>query len=125
MDTLQSILSNFKSIQEKNKHLNYQETLIVFKALKQISVEQNIIDKFIRLINFSEENSQIIKNLSRREVEIFKLVGLGLSSREISETLSIHESTVSTHRKHIIKKLEISGVGQLHKEAYQYLQSQL
>ena len=46
-----------------------------------------------------------MESLSNREFEIFGFVGIGLSSKEIAGVLSITESTVSTHRKNVIKKL--------------------
>ncbi|PHS64891.1 MAG: hypothetical protein COB12_07390 [Flavobacterium sp.] len=124
MHKLQDLILKINSLKENNEYLSYQETLLVFKALKKISVEKVILEKVIRLIYYSKENDEKIKNLSFRESEIFKLIGFGLSSREISNLLSIQETTVSTHRKNIIKKLALSGAGKLNKIAYQHLQSQ-
>ena len=40
----------------------------------------------------------------------------------MADMLDISLDTVSTHRKNIIKKLQISGTGQLQNFAYEYLQ---
>jgi len=124
MDTVQAILLKIQNIQKENDPLNYQETIAIFKAIKKISKEKTIIEKIIRLVLFSKENKQQIKSLSRRESEIFKLIGLGFSSREISDLLTIKEVTVGTHRKNIIKKLQLSGFGQLQKISIQHLYNQ-
>lgn len=47
--------------------------------------------------------------LSNREKEILRLIGEGKSSLEISEMLFIGKTTVDTHRKNILRKLNIHG----------------
>ena len=47
--------------------------------------------------------------LSTREKEILRLIGEGKSSQEISELLFIGKTTVDTHRKNILRKLNIHG----------------
>lgn len=51
--------------------------------------------------------------LSKQEKEIIKLIVRGKSSIEISELLFISKTTVSTHRRNINRKLEITNVGSL------------
>ena len=51
--------------------------------------------------------------LSKQEKEIIKLIVEGKSSIEISELLFISKTTVSTHRRNINRKLEITNVGSL------------
>ncbi|GAA4454078.1 response regulator transcription factor [Nibrella saemangeumensis] len=52
-------------------------------------------------------------NLSRREIEIIKLIKLGLPASVIAEKLFLSEETVKTHRKNIYYKLNINSVAQL------------
>jgi DNA-binding NarL/FixJ family response regulator len=47
--------------------------------------------------------------LSEREYEIFLLVGRGLMSKEIGETLFISPQTVQTHRRTMAEKLGTTG----------------
>ncbi|MGH3249631.1 MAG: response regulator transcription factor, partial [Trebonia sp.] len=42
--------------------------------------------------------------LTRREREILRLVALGYTNAEISQTLSLAVRTVETHRAHIVRK---------------------
>ncbi len=63
-----------------------------------------------RMINFisSEQgkpNPHIKEPLTRREMEILKLICDGCSSKDISEKLFISINTVETHRKRILLKL--------------------
>jgi DNA-binding NarL/FixJ family response regulator len=45
-----------------------------------------------------------ITKLSKRELEILKLIGLGLNSREVAKHLYLSNDTVRTHRKRILRK---------------------
>ncbi|SFQ29607.1 LuxR C-terminal-related transcriptional regulator [Flavobacterium akiainvivens] len=51
--------------------------------------------------------------LSKRELEIVKLVGEGKTSQEIADLLYIGKTTVDTHRKNILKKLNLQGKTEL------------
>lgn len=47
--------------------------------------------------------------LSTREKEILRLVGEGKTSQEIADILFVAKSTIDTHRKNILKKMNIYG----------------
>lgn len=47
--------------------------------------------------------------LSRRELEIYKLVGDGLPNKQIAARLFISQRTVESHRKTIARKMGMSG----------------
>lgn len=51
--------------------------------------------------------------LSKREKEILRLVGEGKTSQEIADALFIGKTTVDTHRKNILKKLNLQGKSEL------------
>ncbi len=55
--------------------------------------------------------------LSRRELEILELIANGKTSKEIAETLFIAKTTVDTHRKNMIRKLELANGSELVKYA--------
>lgn len=62
----------------------------------------------------SEENVAKKKPLlTRRQQEILKLVGRGKTNQEIADTLFIGKTTVETHRKNMIRKLNLQGSGEL------------
>lgn len=58
--------------------------------------------------------------LTSRETEILQLVAEGLTNQEIAEMLFISPSTVDTHRKNIMSKLDIHSVAGLVKYAIQH-----
>lgn len=51
--------------------------------------------------------------LSHRERQVLQLLAEGLSTRDIAERLHISGKTVSTHREHIMNKLNLKGIAQL------------
>lgn len=56
--------------------------------------------------------------LSTREKEIISLTAQGCSADQIAESLFISTHTVNTHRRNIYKKLNINGIKQLIRFAY-------
>ena len=51
----------------------------------------------------------LISSLTRREFQILKLIAQQYTTKEISETLHISDSTVETHRKNLIKKTNVKN----------------
>jgi hypothetical protein len=61
----------------------------------------------------NDTNLGFVNLLSKREKQIAKLVAQGYSTPKIAGTLFISELTVSTHRKNIIRKLNLENSVQL------------
>jgi len=59
-----------------------------------------------------------IETLSDRELEVFKLLGRGMTAREAAKTLSISVKTVQTHCAKIKQKLNRSTATELLMEAF-------
>ncbi len=60
-----------------------------------------------------DEASCAPSSLTKREIEVVKLVSQGYSTKAIAEQLFLSPYTVSTHRKNILKKLGITSVSEL------------
>lgn len=61
--------------------------------------------------NFSHK--LLSEGLSNRERDVVRLLIQNLSSKEIAQKLYISSNTVDTHRRNILKKLNISSTGEL------------
>ena len=61
--------------------------------------------------NFSRKLLSL--GISNRERDIVRLLILNYTSKQISKKLNISVYTVSTHRRNILKKLNISTTGEL------------
>ncbi|MGC5746769.1 response regulator [Chryseobacterium sp. NFX27] len=59
------------------------------------------------------KKSNPAEKLSSREYEIFKLLAKGSGNLEIGNKLDIQMSTVSTYKKRIFKKLNVSNIAEL------------
>jgi len=60
-----------------------------------------------------ECSNDFVDTLTRRELEMFKLVGLGMTNQEISQAMGVSFSTVRTWAKSIHDKLYIVGRARL------------
>ena len=79
------------------------------KLLLAINTVDSLGSYFDDAINTIDELTKEIVILSSREKAILRLIGEGKSSQEIADDLSIGKATVDTHRKNIIKKINIHG----------------
>lgn len=57
--------------------------------------------------------SLVSDSLTGKEYEILKLISDGKNGRGICRTLNITESTLKTHKSHLMKKLHVSTVNEL------------
>lgn len=74
-----------------------------------------LIKSYVLQTGGQEETSEqaLEKLLTKREYEIFSLLGEGKSRQEISEILSINQSTVGSHFENIKMKLQIEKLPEL------------
>lgn len=61
-----------------------------------------------RLEDRSTNTRKILDELTRREIEVLKLLAEGLFNKEIAYTLSISEKTVKNHVSNIFRKINVS-----------------
>ncbi|HRJ31046.1 MAG TPA: response regulator transcription factor [Cyclobacteriaceae bacterium] len=57
--------------------------------------------------------------LTRREIEVLRLIAEGLTNHEIAEKLFISDSTVDSHRKNLISKLQVKNTAALVRTAFE------
>lgn len=54
------------------------------------------------------KDSAKIENLTRRELEVLKLLAVGMYNKEVAEKLNISERTVKNHVSNIFKKINVT-----------------
>jgi len=84
---------------------------VVLEAIRTVAKGHSYYDKKIVLEQTEKNSSKSV--LSKREREILQLIAKGHTSHQISDALFIGKSTVDTHRKNMIRKLGLSGAGEL------------
>ena len=135
-DTSQALLLDLKNILIKDISGNFNENLcyaVVFsvdsllndltkhnrireKILKQMITELSDagIDDWQSLIGKPKAHHSLEDStISPREIEVLKLIALGLLNKEIADRLNISLNTVLSHRKNITAKLGIKTVSGL------------
>lgn len=81
-------------------------------------LEESVMKDFIQIARHSTESPG--DTLTEREREILQLITEGRTSQQIAELLFISASTVDTHRKNIMAKLDIHSVAGLVKYAIKH-----
>ena len=61
-----------------------------------------------------------IQRLTDRELQVFRLIGRGLGTRLIAETLHLSRKTIESHREHIKTKLAFKDGAELIQRAIQW-----
>lgn len=69
-------------------------------------------------------DSDSVENLSDRELEVFRLIGEGLRTRDIAERLHLSVKTVESYREHIKTKLQLDNAAKLTRAAVEWVQNQ-
>jgi DNA-binding NarL/FixJ family response regulator len=66
-----------------------------------------------------------IARLSDRELEVFRLIGSGLGTRQIADELRISVKTVESYQAHIKEKLELQSSRDLVQHAIEWRMNEL
>lgn len=74
-----------------------------------------------RSVHGEQVERPLIDALSSRELEIFELIGRGLSTSQIAQRLHRSVKTIETHRENIKLKLNLSSGAQLTRRAVQWV----
>src|SRR6478609_531567 len=102
------------------------ETLL--KAIRDVAAGQTVLDAAVqrRLVEMVTTappaptstvpstgpealSPDLVEGLTRREVDVVRLVAEGLSNRQIARRLVVSEATVKTHLNHVLSKLDVAG----------------
>jgi two-component system nitrate/nitrite response regulator NarL len=103
----------------KNSGIKMLSKAIVTVAQGETFFDPNVAFNFMN--DYIDANVTVGKSekvvLSNREKEILNLIANGKTSKEIAETLFIAKTTVDTHRKNMIRKLDLKNGNELVKYA--------
>lgn len=108
----------------------------LFKAIETVLEGESYMSVGLSLTNNSGMHTQFMHNgkvstnfedrfikkfkLTKREIEVLKLVGKAMSNKEIAKELYISDQTVSVHRKNIMKKLDVNTTASLIRFSYEH-----
>jgi two-component system response regulator FixJ len=93
------------------------------EVLQKPCSDQELLDAVNKALRYDQKSRQErtrlqaiasrLETLSRRELEVLRLIVAGLSSREIAQRLRIQSKTVESHRMKIMHKLQAKNVADL------------
>ena len=69
----------------------------------------------------SSNDEDPVAGLTERELEVFRMLGGGVSTREIAEKLDLSMKTVDAHRRHMREKLNLRTTNELIRYATQWV----
>ena len=93
--------------------LKDSESAVLKKAIVSIASGENFIQPNLipalnaKMMEKSEDRLKL-DNLTDREIEVLKLLAVGMYNKEVAESLEISERTVKNHVSNIFKKLDVT-----------------
>jgi DNA-binding NarL/FixJ family response regulator len=82
-------------------------TIAAGEALLSPSVTRRVIDRMAQQPVPDLAGDRVLSSLTPREREVLGFLARGLSNREIADTLVVEESTIRTHVKRVLFKLDL------------------
>jgi DNA-binding NarL/FixJ family response regulator len=95
------LIYTIKEVHEGSHIMNFQKVL-----------SQNIDD------GYTDYYKQKFK-LSKRELQLVRMIKRGMTNREVAEELHLSIHTVEAHRKKVHAKLGVSSIAELVKKAFE------
>ncbi len=71
-------------------------------------IQPNMATKLLKKVQVMDREEKIKSTLTKREVQVLKLITNGLLNREIAQTLDISEKTVKNHVSNIFRKIDVN-----------------
>ncbi|MBU1170057.1 MAG: response regulator transcription factor [Proteobacteria bacterium] len=92
-------------------------TVVENKTYLSPSIAETVVKDYLN--SSSVDQMSRTADLTGREKEVLQLISEGVPTREIAKRLFVSESTINTHRRQIMEKLNIHSVARLTKFAIQ------
>jgi DNA-binding NarL/FixJ family response regulator len=111
-------------------YINKQEAQdSIIRAIRQVLsgkvyLSQQMTDRLLSGMVDANNEKRDIDSLSNRELQVFELIGEGVSSSQIAEQLSLSIKTIETHQAHIKKKLGLGSAHELNQRAIRWVMDQ-
>ena len=90
----------------------------------KVYLSERMTERLLAGMVSGSNNKRDIDALSNRELQIFDLIGQGMSVSKMAKHLNLSVKTIETHQTHIKKKLGLSSVHELTHRAIRWLLEQ-
>ena len=111
-------------------YINKQEAQeSIIRAIRQVLsgkvyLSQQMTDRLLSGLVDATGEKRDIDSLSNRELQVFELIGEGVSSSQIAEQLNLSIKTIETHQANIKKKLGLGSAHELNQRAIRWAMDQ-
>ncbi|HEY8301785.1 MAG TPA: response regulator transcription factor [Jatrophihabitans sp.] len=83
-------------------------------AIREVAAGRTVLDpsvqrRLVELVAAPAAPEPDLGGLTRREIEVVRLVAEGLTNGQIARRLVLSEATVKTHLNHVLAKLDVDG----------------
>jgi len=99
--------------------LSAVHTIMAGALLIAPRITQRLIENSSRHHQVSAVGQPQLESLTARELEVLRLVGMGLTNTQLAGRLVLSEATVKTHVKHVMGKLGLNSRAQAVVVAYE------
>jgi DNA-binding NarL/FixJ family response regulator len=108
------------------KHEASANVMVAIRQVLKGEVYLNLrfMTRLMGMISGRTLSSHLTDRLADRELEVFELIGRGLTTREIAQQLRLGITTVDTYRTRIKEKLKLENAARLRLEASRWVQQQ-
>jgi DNA-binding NarL/FixJ family response regulator len=103
-----------------------EQVMTLFRAVHQVAAGGVVVPASVTSALFAsghprETAGSLTAQLTDRELQVFRLVGLALPTREVAKRLGVSVKTVESHRENIKNKLALGSHAELVARAAQWL----
>ncbi|MFN2541411.1 MAG: response regulator [Chthoniobacterales bacterium] len=108
----------------------HEASVDVLAAIRQVLAGEMYLNRAFmsqmmnKMMSGGEPLGDPIASLADRELEVFRLLGQGLTTREIGEQLGLETTTVDTYTNRIKEKLNLENVARLRLTASRWVHQQ-
>jgi DNA-binding NarL/FixJ family response regulator len=93
--------------------LKSENPQFLLDAVVSVSKKQSYYSPLVNKLVCHSLANEFSFNLTKREIEVLRLISTGLSSKEIAERINLSVNTVEDYRKNLMAKLEVKNVAEL------------
>jgi len=111
-------------------YINKQEAQDrIIRAIRQVLggkvyLSERMTDRLLSGMVDTNNDKRDIDSLSNRELQVFELIGQGISTNRIASQLNLSTKTIETHQAHIKKKLGLDSAHELTQRAIRWVMGQ-
>jgi len=111
-------------------YINKQEAQDrIIQAIRQVLggkvyLSQQMTERLLRGMVDASGEKRDIDSLSNRELQVFELIGQGVTTSQMAGQLNLSTKTIETHQAHIKKKLGLGSAHELTQRAIRWVMEQ-